>query len=140
MKTKQLNSAIYGPFPSSPNYVSVYNWHVGCCLLKRTAFIILAGNCQTGFDVVFFFLSERINSYIQYGWDELLLKNPNGKIQEEKRKENVNAEERLLATTFFDALNSSGNLCLEYANSNKTWLKLKQKHILITTSPNYSYL
>ena len=88
----------------------------------------------------FFFLSERINSYIQYGWDELLLKNPNEKIQEEKRKENVNAEERLLATTFFDALNSSGNLCLEYANSNKTWLKLKQKHILITTSPNYSYL
>ena len=86
------------------------------------------------------FLSERINSYIQYGWDELLLKDPNGKIQEEKRKENVNAEERLLATTFFDALNSSGNLCLEYANSNKTWLKLQQKHILITTSPNYSYL
>ena len=87
-----------------------------------------------------FFLSERINSYVQYGWDELLLKDLNGKIQGEKRKENVNAEERPLATTFFDALNSSRNLCLEYANSNKTSLKLKQKHILITTSPNYSYL
>ena len=89
---------------------------------------------------MWYFFSERINSYIQYGWDELLLKDPNGKIQEEKRKENLNAEERLLATTFSDALNSSRNLCLEYANSNKTLLKLKQKHILITTSPNYSYL
>ena len=87
-----------------------------------------------------FFVCERINSYIQHGWDELLLKDPNGKMQDEKRKENVNAEERLLATTIFDALNSSRNLCLEYANSNKTSFKLTQKHILITTSPNYSYL
>ena len=88
----------------------------------------------------FFFLSERINSYIQYRRDELLLKDPNGKIQEEKRKENVNAEERVIATTFFDPLNSSSNLCLEYANSDKTSMKLKEKHILITTSLNYSYL
>ena len=79
----------------------------------------------------YFFVCERINSYIQYGWDELLLKDPNGKMQDEKRKENVKAEERLLATTIFDALNSSRNLCLEYANSNKTLLKLKQKTIVI---------
>jgi len=34
----------------------------------------------------YFFLSERINSYIQNGWNKLLLKALDGKIQEEKPK------------------------------------------------------
>ena len=33
--------------------------------------------------------SLRINSYIKYGWDKLLLKDPDGKLQEEKRKGNM---------------------------------------------------
>ena len=33
---------------------------------------------------------------MKYGWDKLLLKDPDGKIQEEKRKGNLNAEERLV--------------------------------------------
>ena len=34
--------------------------------------------------------------YIKYGWDKLLLKDPDGKIQEEKGKGNLNAKERLV--------------------------------------------
>ena len=66
-------------------------FHAPPCLINEDT------ESQSDFEYVsWYFLSPRINTYISFGWDKLLLADPDGDIQNEKRKQNQNAQERLV--------------------------------------------